>query len=935
MKKSFWRTLVLSLAIMAVAIVCWRVKPAEAAHTHSWYVQRVDREATCTSTGTRTMRCSCGAYKTETIPKKAHVGVRWVVVKSPGCTTGGHREWVCSCGHSLRGEDIPSLGGHNWTLVSTTPSTCTTQGTKSYRCSRSGCSATRSESLGYASHVGVRWVTTIQPGCTTGGKEELLCSCGRVMNGHDIPSLGGHNWVETGYTASTCQTHGTRSYRCSRCGTTTSESLPLAAHVGCRWVTVVQPTCYSGGKEEWQCSCGHALNGRDIPTTAHKWVVDHTEPGNCIAWGKTYYRCQNSGCTQTKSEANIAPTGHNYAWMTTVSPTASANGTESLICLYCDTVEQSRSLYLISYVGNGGKNIPANQIKTQGVNITLSSTTPTREGYIFKGWGTSTGSDVLYQPGDVYTANARVKLSAVWEPKQFTVKYNLKGGKESGNAAFAEKTYVYGTTVKVASVAPTKTGYDFKGWDTSSAATTVRYNPGDDYTKYTNATLYAVWVAKEYTVTFIYPQEFWPLDGSVNSSVSYVTVADETYCSQKKTVKYGTTITMPASELCIPGKEVLIWTKGQNFPSFSTCWVEGDSYVVSDNQTFYAMGRRDDGKKASHDFAGFTRISGLDKINFISISRKDDQGFYRMLPNSYGANQGDYCADQELLWDMYYALYGDTAIRKMELNLANALYYDESLIRYLREKNATQYESLMTYLANSSYVINNVPTLNAVGIFAAINTYFNGPEMTDRIKAYYVELAGLPSKYLSGSCGIYAAINTYMYIASSKGEHSFTWNDEEVKAAVTKYLELSDGITDIVERLASGGDGPVSLKKFLNNQLSDYNCKTNWREIFGATYSNIKSMLDNNIPVIIAFYRHDKSGLRFYKANSNSTILEQVDSVESHYFIVTGIYENPNKPGLHYLEISTWGDRQYICFEEYQNGRGLSLFSTVLELSVK
>ena len=112
----------------------------------------------------------------------------------------------------------------------------------------------------------------------------------------------------------------------------------------------------------------------------------------------------------------------------------------------CDTVEQSRSLYLISYVGNGGKNIPANQIKTQGVNITLSSTTPTREGYIFKGWGTSTGSDVLYQPGDVYTANARVKLSAVWEPKQFTVKYNLKGGKESGNAAFAEKTYVYGTT---------------------------------------------------------------------------------------------------------------------------------------------------------------------------------------------------------------------------------------------------------------------------------------------------------------------------------------------------------------------------------------------------------------------------------------------------------------------------------------------------------
>lgn len=753
------------------------------------------------------------------------------------------------------------------------------------------------------------------------------------MNGHDIPSLGGHNWVETGYTASTCQTHGTRSYRCSRCGTTTSESLPLAAHVGCRWVTVVQPTCYSGGKEEWQCSCGHALNGRDIPTTAHKWVVDRTEPGNCIAWGKTYYRCQNSGCTQTKSEANIAPTGHNYAWMTTVSPTASANGTESYICLYCDTVEQSRSLYLISYVGNGGKNIPANQIKTQGVNITLSSTTPTREGYIFKGWGTSTGSDVLYQPGDVYTANARVKLSAVWEPKQFTVKYNLKGGKESGNAAFAAKTYVYGTTVKVASVVPTKTGYDFKGWDTSSAATTVRYNPGDDYTKYTNVTLYAVWVAKEYTVTFIYPQEFWPLDGSVNSSVSYVTVADETYCSQKKTVKYGTTITMPASELCIPGKEVMIWTKGQNFPSFSTCWVEGDSYVVSDNQTFYAMGRRDDGKTPSHDFTGFTRAAGLRENGFVRISRKDANGNYQVLPNSFGANQGDYDTDEKLLWDMYCAVYGDAVISKMELNLANCLYYDEALIRDLKQKNATQYESLMTFLTNSQYVVNNVPTLNAVGIFAAIDNYFGSTVMTDRIKRYYVNQSGLVSQYLSGSCGIYAAVNTYMYIASSKGEHSFTWTDEEVKAAVTKYLELSDGITDLVERIASGGDGPVSLKKFLNNRLSKYNCKTNWRELAGPTYANIKSMLGNNIPVIMAFYRKDGSNLRYYTLDGSN--LNYYYKADSHYFVVTGIYENPNKPGLHYLEISTWGQKKYICYEEYQNGRGLSLFSTVLELSIK
>ena len=345
------------------------------------------------------------------------------------------------------------------------------------------------------------------------------------------------------------------------------------------------------------------------------------------------------------------------------------------------------------------------------------------------------------------------------------------------------------------------------------------------------------------------------------------------------------------------------------------------------------MGRRDDGKEASHDFTGFTSVASLRDSGFVRISRKDANGNYQVLPNSFGANQGDYDTDEKLLWDMYCAVYGDAVISKMELNLANCLYYDEALIRDLKQKNATQYESLMTFLANSQYVVNNVPTLNAVGIFAAIDNYFGSTVMTDRIKRYYVNQSGLVSQYLSGSCGIYAAVNTYMYIASSKGEHSFTWKDEEVKAAVTKYLELSDGITDLAERIASGGDGPVSLKKFLNNCLSKYNCKTNWRELAGPTYANIKSMLGNNIPVIMAFYRKDGSNLRYYTLNGST--LDYYYKADSHYFVVTGIYENPNKPGLHYLEISTWGQKKYICYEEYQNGRGLSLFSTVLELSIK
>ncbi len=71
--------------------------------------------------------------------------------------------------------------------------------------------------------------------------------------------------------------------------------------------------------------------------------------------------------------------------------------------------------YTVRYDANGGTGAPANQTKTHGQALTLSSTTPTRTGYIFKGWGTSSGGSAVYQPGENYVVNAGVTLYAVWE----------------------------------------------------------------------------------------------------------------------------------------------------------------------------------------------------------------------------------------------------------------------------------------------------------------------------------------------------------------------------------------------------------------------------------------------------------------------------------------------------------------------------------------
>lgn len=71
--------------------------------------------------------------------------------------------------------------------------------------------------------------------------------------------------------------------------------------------------------------------------------------------------------------------------------------------------------YTVSYNANGGSGAPSSQTKTYGTNLTLSSTIPTRAGYAFKGWATSSTGAVAYPAGGTYSDNSAITLYAVWE----------------------------------------------------------------------------------------------------------------------------------------------------------------------------------------------------------------------------------------------------------------------------------------------------------------------------------------------------------------------------------------------------------------------------------------------------------------------------------------------------------------------------------------
>lgn len=145
--------------------------------------------------------------------------------------------------------------------------------------------------------------------------------------------------------------------------------------------------------------------------------------------------------------------------------------------------------YTVTYNANGGSSAPSAQTKWFGKALTLSTAKPTRTGYTFQGWATSSTGSVAYASGANYTANSAATLYAVWKANTYSVKYNANGGTGAPGA----QTKTYGVTLKLSTTIPTREKYNFLGWSNSASATTPKYAAGGNYTTNSAVTLYAVW----------------------------------------------------------------------------------------------------------------------------------------------------------------------------------------------------------------------------------------------------------------------------------------------------------------------------------------------------------------------------------------------------------------------------------------------------------
>ena len=153
------------------------------------------------------------------------------------------------------------------------------------------------------------------------------------------------------------------------------------------------------------------------------------------------------------------------------------------------TVPAKRS-FTVSYNANGGSGAPGSQTKWYGENLTLSSSKPTRTGYTFAGWNTSSnGSGTNYGSGATYSGNSGMTLYAKWTANTWAVTYDANGG----TGAPEKQVKTYGVDLALSSTKPTRKDYNFLGWGTSASATTVAYAAGAKYKTNAAVNLYAIW----------------------------------------------------------------------------------------------------------------------------------------------------------------------------------------------------------------------------------------------------------------------------------------------------------------------------------------------------------------------------------------------------------------------------------------------------------
>lgn len=162
--------------------------------------------------------------------------------------------------------------------------------------------------------------------------------------------------------------------------------------------------------------------------------------------------------------------------------------------------------------------------------------------------------------GSNKTASGSITIAAM---QTYTISYNANGG----TGAPSSQTKIHGSSINLSTTVPIRTGYKFQGWAMSPSSSEVVYAAGALYSTNESVTLYAVWKANTYTVSY-----------NANGGTGAPS-------SQTKT--YGKTLTLSSTKPTRANYIFVGW--GISASSTTASYQPGGSYTANSGVTLYAV----------------------------------------------------------------------------------------------------------------------------------------------------------------------------------------------------------------------------------------------------------------------------------------------------------------------------------------------------------
>ena len=178
------------------------------------------------------------------------------------------------------------------------------------------------------------------PTCTETGISGKRCThegCDVIDSETVLPATG-HKWDEGKVTTKpTCTEDGIKTYTCSACSETKTETITATGHKWNDGEITTPATCEKDGEKTFTCLVCKETKTETIEKLGHAFgEVEVIKAPTCTETGISGKRCQHENCEVIDSETVLPATGHQWdEGVVTREPTYTEDGEKTFTCAVC------------------------------------------------------------------------------------------------------------------------------------------------------------------------------------------------------------------------------------------------------------------------------------------------------------------------------------------------------------------------------------------------------------------------------------------------------------------------------------------------------------------------------------------------------------------------------------------------------------------------